>query len=437
MRVGIVGAGITGLAATHYLRQRGVEVVTLEATDRAGGVIRSDRVEGRVLEYGPQRVRLTAELGTLISDLDLEDDVLIADEHLPLYVYGDGTLRRVPRSIPEFLRTDALSRRGKLRVLLEPFTADAHPGAFAGPLLERKFGREAYRSIIDPLLSGVYAADPAEMPADHALDPLLRAEARHGSLLRAAMHRAWNGADRSPPISFREGLETLPRVLAATHQDAIRFNEPVGRIREGAGGEGFEILLASDELHVDAVVLTVPARTAWALLSGLRGAHVDPINALTYSPIVIVHLLADIAADGFGYQVRRDADLHTRGVTWNQSLFDREGVFTAFLGGNADRRILDWKTDRLARTAQTEFAAVMDAPADVLDVTVLQSAIPAYDRSWTGLSSLEFPEGITLATNYTGRVGVTGRLREASRVADRLATGATRRPHGVSGGKQL
>ncbi|MFB6311197.1 MAG: NAD(P)-binding protein, partial [Salinirussus sp.] len=95
MRIGIIGAGITGLALTHHLARRGIDAVTLEAADRPGGVIRSDEVDGIVLERGPQRTRLTPEVKELVSAAGVGDAVIEAPE-LPVYVYVRGQLCEVP-----------------------------------------------------------------------------------------------------------------------------------------------------------------------------------------------------------------------------------------------------------------------------------------------------------------------------------------------------
>ena len=86
----IVGAGLTGLALAHELAKRGVEHVVLEAADRPGGVIRSARVDGRVLDFGPQRLRMVGAMEALVSELGLEDELIYAPRSLPLYMYADG-----------------------------------------------------------------------------------------------------------------------------------------------------------------------------------------------------------------------------------------------------------------------------------------------------------------------------------------------------------
>jgi phytoene dehydrogenase-like protein len=55
----VVGAGLAGLTAARLLSERGLAVVVLEASDGVGGRVRTDRVEGFLLDRGFQ-VYLTA-----------------------------------------------------------------------------------------------------------------------------------------------------------------------------------------------------------------------------------------------------------------------------------------------------------------------------------------------------------------------------------------
>jgi len=142
---------------------------------------------------------------------------------------------------------------------------------------------------------------------------------------------------------------------------------------------------------------------------------------LTYNPLAVVHLLAESDREGFGYQVALGEDLHTLGVSWNASMFDREDLYTVFLGGMHEPRMVDRPEDEIGRIAAEEFTAVMDAPAELLNVTTRERWFPAWDRSWDALAGFETPEGVHLATNYTARMGIPSRVREARELADRLA----------------
>ena len=433
MRVGIVGGGITGLSLVHHLHAHGVEAVCFEASAEPGGVIHSSTVAGRIVEHGPQRLRLSDPLAALVEALDLDDELVVADDSLPLYVYADGSLRRVPRSIRTFLRTDLLSRRGKLRVLAEPLTAPGKPEESVADLFARKFGDEAYRNVIGPLFGGMYASDPERMPARHSLSTLLRLEERDGSLLRAALGRL--GDETPPPVSFDEGLQQLPRAIAERHDQRVHLGTPVTGVEPAddgfairTGGDVSAVAdgtpVADDETLVDRVVLTTPAPEAADLLDDVAPDAADRLRGLTYNPLALVHLRSDADRPGFGYQVGREEGLHTLGVTWNASLFDRAGVFTAFLGGMTDHDVLERDDDDLGDLAASEFREVMDHRADVLNVTRLPRGFPAYDDSWDALEGLSLPPGVTLATNYTARMGVPSRVREAKELAESLSAEA-------------
>jgi len=418
MTVGIVGAGITGLALTHYLGERGVDSVTFEAASDPGGVIKSERIDGRVLEHGPQRTRLTPELETLVDDCGLRSDLRTADADLPLYVYVDGRLRRVPFSPREFLSTDLLSVRGKVRMLAEPLTEGARDDETAADYFLRKFGSEAYHNLVEPLFGGIYGSDPAEMPGKYALQTIKKME-RSGSLLRAAVNRQLEGKERQPPISFDDGMAQLPRALYEHNADRVNLETAVDRITpEGAG---YRLETESGSHRVDRVVVTVRADVAAGLLADVDTDSARALRRLYYNPLAYVHLYSEANPPGYGYQVRHDEPLRTLGVTWNASLFDRDGVYTCFLGGMENPGLVDRSERELGRVASQEFEAVMGAEADVLNVTRHPRGIPAYDGSWTAMADVNLPDGVTLASNYTGRMGVPARVREAKRLAERFA----------------
>ena len=418
MTVGIVGAGITGLALSHYLGERGVDAITFEASADPGGVIRSERADGRVLEHGPQRTRLTPEIEALIDDCGLRSALRTADTDLPLYVYVDGRLRRVPFSVEEFLSTDLLSVRGKLRLLAEPLTAGARDGETAADYFVRKFGPEAYQNLVEPLFGGIYGSDPAEMPGEYALQTIKKME-QSGSLIRAALNRRLEGKERQPPISFDEGMAQLPRALYEHNADRVELETGVDRIVPE--GSGYRLETAAGDRLVDHVVVTARADVAAGLLADVDADSARALRRLYYNPLAYVHLYSAADPDGYGYQVRHDEPLRTLGVTWNASLFDRDGVYTCFLGGMENPGLVDRSERELGRIATEEFEMVMGASAEVLNVTRHQRGIPAYDGSWTAMADVNLPDGITLASNYAGRMGVPARIREANRLAERFA----------------
>jgi oxygen-dependent protoporphyrinogen oxidase len=422
MTVAVVGGGITGLALCHHLVERGEAVRVFEADERPGGVIRSTETDGAVLEHGPQRTRQTDALEELVAAAGLEDEVVTADPALPLYVYADGKLRTVPTSIRRFLTTSLLSWRAKLRLLAEPLTDPGDPDETAAELFRRKFGDAAYENVIGPLFGGIYGSDPARMPAGHALSGLLRLESAKGSLLRPAVRRLISGTS-SPAISFEDGLQRLPDALAERYADRVSLGRAVTAVEPS--GDGYRLMARGEFMAADEVVFTAPAAPTADLVEPLDAESADALRELSYNPLVLVHLRSAADAEGLGYQVRRDEDLETLGVSWNASFFDREGVYTAFLGGMGGQETLEMDPAELGEVAREEFEAVMDADAEVLNVTRLHRAMPAWDHTWSALDRVSLPDGLHLVTNYTGRVGIPSRVRAAAELAERLAGDGT------------
>jgi oxygen-dependent protoporphyrinogen oxidase len=422
MRVAVVGAGITGLALTHHLTQRGIDSVAFEADDRAGGVIRSETVDGRTLEVGPQRLRLTPGVRDLVEHVNLSDAVIEAGEER-LFVYSHGRLREAPLDREAFLRTDLLSWPAKLRLLAEPLTRQGMPEETAAELFTRKFGRQAYERFIGPLYGGIYGSDPAEMPAEFALEGLLKREEQTGSFLRAFLKRVGQG-QASPPVSFEGGNKRLPDGLAAAYADRLELDTPVTAIRPAAADSGrYTVETPAEEQTFDHVVVTTPADVAASLLDGVADGT-EGLASLNYNPLAMVHLDADCDREGFGYQVAFGEDLHTLGASWNDSMFGRENLYTVFLGGMSEPEMVDRSPREIGEIAAREFEAVMGVPASVLKVTTRERWFPAYDRSWYALDSFDAPDGIHLATNYTARMGVPSRVREARELAETLAGAA-------------
>ena len=186
-------------------------------------------------------------------------------------------------------------------------------------------------------------------------------------------------------------------------------------------GDGLRIHAGDRAAAVDRVVVTVPATAAARILADLDGATAAPLGELAYNSLVLVSMAADLDADGFGYQVRRDEPLETLGVTWNDSLFDREGVYTAFLGGMHAPGVVDRSDAEVGAVACEEFETVTGSAAEVRAVRTLPRALPAYDGTWDALEDVQLPDDVDLATNYTARLGVPSRLRQARTLAEQLA----------------
>jgi oxygen-dependent protoporphyrinogen oxidase len=415
-QVGVVGAGITGLALVHHLRERGVPVRAFEAREEAGGVIQSRSLGGHTVEIGPQRMRATPGVRDLARAAGVESDIVTAAE-AGLFVYSRGRLREAPTDTDAFLRTSLLSWPEKLRLLAEPLTRAGIEQESVADTFRRKFGDAAYERFVGPLYGGLYGSDPAEMPAKFALEGLLRRERETGSMLAAFRQRVGQG-EASPPASFPAGLQTLPAALADTYDEQVHLGEPVTGVERT--GDGYTLSTTDGDHEVDTVVLTAPADATADLLDGLAPGSAG-LAEMTYNPLALVYLAAADLPEGLGYQVAYDEDLHTLGVSFNGAMFDRGGLCTAFLGGMHEPDLVGASDERLGSLARREFEAATDCRAEVLGVERRERWFPAYDHSWWALEEFDTPAGVHLATNYTARMGIPSRVREAESLAERLA----------------
>lgn len=414
----VIGAGLSGLATLRALTARGLDALVLEAGERTGGVIRSGRVAERVLEWGPQRARLTPALRTLVQELALDGELIEAPADLPLFVYRAGRLHTVPFSAAAFLRTSLFSTRAKLRVLAEPFTRRLRHDESVANYVRRRFGSEVYLHLIGPLFGGLYASDPEQMLARHALAPLLRQFGADRSALLTLLRRGVRrGAAAAPPCSFRDGLQALPDALYARFADRVRLGERVYALQRA--GNGFVVVTSRGTHHCEHIVLTVDAMTAATLLRSIDAAAAERLTALKYNEFAIVHLVSKLRLRGMGFQVSLAEPAATRGVTFNDALFQRDGVHTAFLGGARDPLFVRRADDEIGQIARDEFHAATGAEARV--IAVARARMPAWDASWAALDGFVAPRGVHLCANYESRPGIPGRFARAEIVADALS----------------
>ena len=416
--IGIVGGGISGLVLAFELRRLAVDVTVWEAASTPGGVMRSQLHGDLVLEMGPQRARLTGPFRQLVESVGLTEELVTAPTDLPLYVYHRGRLRRAPLSLAQAVTTDLLPWWAKARVLAEPFTSGPRGGEHAGPFLRRKFGGAAYRALLGPLYGGLYASDPDRMPVKYALQKTL---AELG-VRRSILWRMFRGARRAAeaaPCSFRGGLGSLPLAITRKLEGSVRLNTPVRALRRN--GRGWEVTVEGGETApADAIVLACPSYAAADLLGASYPEEAARLSALRYNRLALVYLKSETKLRGLGYQVAFGESLETRGVTWNDSLFGRPGLYTAYLGGMKNPGLPDWDDSRIAEIARTEFEVATGYSAEA--VRVSRTRIPAWDESWDALEGIEWPPDLHFCSNYTARPGILGRIVEAKRLAATLAT---------------
>jgi len=456
-RVVVMGAGLAGLAAAHRLSRlatearRPVEVVVLEARDRAGGAIWTDRRDGFVLEGGadsfitnkPQGVALCRELGL--------DDRLAGTEphHRRSFVVRRGRLCPVPEGfvlmapnrLGPLLTTPILSWRGKLRMLMDlvlPARDDDADESLAA-FVRRRLGREALDRLVQPLVGGIYTADPNELSLRATLPQFPELERRHGSLIRGALRqaRAARSADANASgaryglfATLADGMDALPAALVRSlPPGALRLNTAVRRVsrREPAGPWAVE-LMSGATLEAAAVIVAAEAHAAARLLDAQDAELALQLRSVPYASSAIVQLgyRRDQVAhplDGFGAVVPIVEGRSILAVSFTSVKFAGRApaghvLLRVFIGGATQPDLFDLDDDELAALARRELGELIGARGEPALTAVARHprAMPQYtlghlDRVAAIDRLAGRHPGLCLAGNAYGGVGIPDCIR--------------------------
>jgi protoporphyrinogen oxidase len=230
------------------------------------------------------------------------------------------------------------------------------------------------------------------------------------------------GSVRPPPAaSFFGGMEALPRALGRSLGAKLVLDAPVRRLRRH--GAGWSVLTDGGCLAARAVVLTIPATQTAALLECEAPGAASALRELRYNRLAVVHLDAAAPRSAMGFQVAlSERSRLLRGVTFNECLFGRSHLCTAYVGGSGYPELGSMTEDAIAGLAVADFRACTGRDARVLAVE--HARMPAWDRSWRSLERVQLPPGLHVAANWWSRPGVGARVAEAERLARRIAAGA-------------
>jgi protoporphyrinogen/coproporphyrinogen III oxidase len=461
-RIVIVGGGIAGLAAARAIRAQvpGAEILVLERSDRPGGNIRSQRIDGYLCEYGPDGFLDNAP-ATLefVNDIGLSPALVPSrDEARRRYIFRNNRLHEVPLSPAAFVTTRLLSTASKLRVLAEPLSARAprHDETIL-QFAQRHMGREAAQVLVGSMVSGIFAGDASHLSLRACFPKMHEMDSEYGSLVRAMLAKrrqkhASNGmgAPAGRLTSFTGGMEDL--VLAAVDSlgPMVRTNRRVIGLQHRSAGSGsprlvgaraFSVMCEGQRIEADAVVLAGPSHEAADLVRDFAPVAAALLGAIDAAPIAVACLGYDAAAlaadrgalDGFGFLVPRGEGPRILGALWETSIYPgrapvAKALLRVMIGGALDPQAVDLPDEQLLSTVRDDLERTMGlhiAP-EFVHLVRHRRGIPQYTIGH--LSRLERIEialaahpGLFLAGNSYRGVSVNACIEDAGRIAAQVA----------------
>lgn len=448
----VVGGGIGGLAAAHRLARAGREVVLLERAGRVGGLLRTERVDGWVIERGPDAILTSKPAAVELARRVGIEDAIIGTQahHRGAYVVCRGRLERIPEGfsvvaparLAPLLASPILSARGKARAAIERVVPRGRPrdDESLASFVTRRFGVELLERLAQPLASGIYGASPRALSLGATMPRFLALEREHGSvsagLSRAPGDTAARGARYSMFVGFRDGMQTLPDAVARVLGDRVRLGVPAIGLDRRQGGR-LVVRTPGGDLEADGVVLALEAFGAASLLAPHDALAADLLRSVDHGSAATATLGYDRSdiphpLDAFGFvvpAVERTGLLASTwaSVKWPGRAPEGKALLRVFLGGADHPDVCDRTDAELVALARRGLRRLMGIAArpELVRVDRFVRAMPRYHvghrrRAATVDARLARLPGIELAGNALHGVGIPDAVASGWRAADRL-----------------
>lgn len=458
-RVGIIGGGISGLACALKAQELmpEAEIHVLEAGQRFGGLIESSLKEGFVVELGADAFLNDREwMPGWLQKLGLDKKIIAttADKRRS-FIYKNGKVVPLPQgfylisptSLGALLNANFISWPGKLRMAWEwfiPRRKEESDESVADFIL-RRFGREALVKVGQPMIGGIYTADPAHLSMRASLPKFHQMEQTYGSLIRAFSAQKKEAAEKqaSGPryrlfSSFQNGMEELIQALVShLNQAVLRTDFPVLAVRKADGKWRVESA-NGQSIDFDVVCIAAPAPRAAAILKQEAPEISEQLEKISYESSVIVNLAYETKKlpslpQGFGVVVPESEKRKIVGVTFSHQKFmgrapEEKVLVRVFMGGAFHRDLYGRSDSELVALAEEELKIILKIEAKPVWTLLRRypKAMPQYEvghleRVESIFKNMEKYPGLFLTGNAYYGVGIPESIERAHAAAEKMA----------------
>jgi oxygen-dependent protoporphyrinogen oxidase len=455
----------TALALAEQAQACGMTVrcTVLEASPAWGGKIVTHKIGNLITEAGPDSFLSTKPAGLqLIAKLGLTDELINTNETgKKAFVYSSGRLRELPEGliaitpgqIGPFLKSGLLSFGGVARMGLEVVLPANRSGAdeSLASFVRRRFGREAFERMMEPLMAGIYAGDAEHMSIKATFPRFVELEQAHGSVLRGMLAARSSRTQelsgtvrRTMFISLKPGLEALVTALVRrlTAQGVtVRSGVSVESLRVRSHRLGrwtYDIMLQDrSALSVDSLVLATPAFVAADLLRPLTPIAAGLLDMIPYASTGTVALAYPASViggniQGFGFVVPRVERRDLIAATWTSLKWPHRAppeqlLARCYVGGAGRESILELDDKALIARVRAELREICGLTAEptYVEVNRWMKAMPQYllghlERLEQAEVALSRYGGLVLTGSGYRGVGIPDCIREGTVAAEKV-----------------
>ena len=447
----IIGGGISGLAAAHRLSEEQVNVTLLEASPRLGGTIQTEHRDGFLLERGPDSfISEKPQALELAKRLGLESRLVQTNEQFRRsFIVRDERLRAVPEGFQllapsrlwPFITSDIFSVAGKARMAADLFLprkrANGVNDESLASFVRRRLGLEALERMAQPMVGGIYTADPETLSLRATLPRFLEMEREHRSLILAMLRQGrsqkigTSGPRYSLFLSFDQGMQVLVNSLAEQVRADVRLNTRAETLkRDGAGWT----IVTSDgaEIKADKICVAVPAYIAATLLTETHERLAERLRQIKYASTATINFAYRRTAiahplNGFGFVVpfieRRSLIACTfSSVKFSGRATEGHVLLRAFAGGALQPEIfaLDDGDMRVrVETSVRELLGITEEPLFV-EIAKWKESMPQYQ-----VGHLERVNEIEKLTDEIAGLALAGNAYRGAGIPDCIRSGQT------------
>jgi len=452
-RIVVIGGGVSGLAAAHRVLEFGHHVTLLEASSRLGGTIQTTHRDGFLLERGPDSfISEKPEALQLAKRLGLESQLIQTnEEYRRSFIVRNGRLHAVPEGFQllapsrlwPFLTSDIFSLAAKARIAMDLFlprkgtngTQDESLASF----VRRRLGQEALDRMAQPMVGGIYTADPETLSLRATLPRFLDMEREHRSLILAMLRQGQaqksgtSGARYSLFLSFDRGMQVLVDELGSLKAD-VRLNTRVESLKFD---RTWTITTnAGEQFEAESVCLAVPAYIAASLLNGSVAAKLNQIKYASTATINFAYKRSDVnhPLNGFGFVVPLIEKRSLIACTFSSVKFSGRApsghvLLRAFAGGALQPEIFALDESEMAARVEADLRELLGINANPLftEVAKWERSMPQYevghlDRVDEIEKELSKLPGLTLAGNAYRGAGIPDCIRSGQSAAESILT---------------